>query len=1063
MNRLIDAAIHRSRTTLSVLFLIIVAGIAAFITLPREADPDVSFPMIMVQIYHDGISPEDGERLIIRPLETQLRSIEGVKEITATAAQSRVYVMLEFDAGFDADQAMTDVREKIDLARRDLPQDSEEPVIREFNASLSPAISVMLYGTLPERKLLQLARQLQDDIETDPNVLEATISGIREEVLEIIIDPVRLESYGITAAELLSAVGRNNRLVTAGSLELNQGSFSVKVPGLLETAADVYDLVIKRNGDAVVTLQDIADIRRTFKDPDGFARFNGYPAIGIQVVKRLGHNVIETTAGVRAIVEKASLSWPEGVHHSYNNDVSRFIGQMLGDLQANITTAVLLVMIVVVAALGLRSAGLVGMAIPGSFLFALMFMSIFGLTINMMTLFGMVLAVGMLVDGGIVVVELADRKMAEGIPSKDAYALAAKRMAWPIIASTLTTIAAFLPAVFWPDVTGQFMRILPMTLIIVLTGSLLMALIFVPTLGALFGKSVGRSTDTLRALAAAEHGDLTHLKGITGWYTRLLTQLTRVPFRVVGAAVAILISVQLYYIYNGNGMEFFVDVEPDSGVVFIQARGNLSSAEESDLVRQVEEIIYTTEGIKTAFTRTGRASGGGGPRGGSAPSDTIGQIIVEFDDWDKRPEAEEIVRQIRARGSELAGIQVEFFLFKNGPPTGKDIQLEFRTLTPGTIAPVLKEVRRYIETSVADVIDIEDSRPLPGIEWQLDVDRALAGRYSVDVTSVGTMVQLVTNGIKLGEYRPDDSEDEIDIRVRFPESARSIEQLDRLSIQTAQGLVPISNFVRRIPKNKVDSIDRVDGKRKIVLTANVLPNVLPLEKVAEIKAWIEQANFDPRVEIKFRGSDEEANAAATFLMGAFGIALFLMAIILVTQFNSFYLALLILSSIIMSTVGVTVGLIVTGQRFSVVITGVGIMALAGIIVNNNIVLIDNYQRLRDEGIEAIEAIIRTGAQRLRPVLLTTITTVCGLLPMAMQISINFWDREITYGAPSTDWWYQMATAIVFGLAFGTLMTLVVTPCALAIPVRMKAWMQKRRGIEAEASPGDESPSAMPAE
>lgn len=1059
MNWIIDAALNRSRTTLSFLFLIIVAGAVSFVTLPREADPDVSFPMIMVQVFHDGISPEDGERLIIRPLETQLRSIEGVKEITATGAQSFAYVMLEFDAGFDADQAMTDVREKIDLARRDLPLDAEEPVIQEFNASLSPAISVMLYGTLSERKLLQLARQLQDDIESNPHVLEATISGIREEVLEIVIDPVRLESYGISATELLNAVGRNNRLVTAGSLELDQGSFSVKVPGLLETAADVYGLAVKRNGDTVVTLQDVADIRRTFKDPSGFARFNGYPAVGIQVVKRLGHNIIETTQGVRDIVDESSLSWPEGVYYDYNNDVSRFIGAMLGDLQANITTAVLLVMIVVVAALGLRSAGLVGMAIPGSFLFALMVMSIIGLTINMMTLFGMVLAVGMLVDGGIVVVELADRKMAEGMSSREAYTISAKRMAWPIIASTLTTIAAFLPAVFWPDVTGQFMRILPMTLIVVLTGSLLMALIFVPTLGALFGKSVSRSNDTLKALAAAEHGDLTRLRGITGSYTRLLTRLTKMPGRVIGISVAILVTVQVYYVYNGNGMEFFVEVEPDSGMVFIQARGNLSAAEESKLVRQVEEIVYSTPGIKSAFTRTGGGGRGPSMMGGDTPSDTIGQIIVEFDDWDKRPSAEEIVQQIRDRGSALAGIQVEFFMFESGPPTGKDIQLEFRTLAPGSIEPVLREVRRHIETNVSDVIDIEDSRPLPGIEWQLDVDRTLAGQYSVDVSSVGSMVQLVTNGIKLGEYRPDDSEDEIDIRVRFPETARSIEQLDKLSIHTGQGLVPISNFVRKVPKSKVDTIDRVDGKRKMILTANVLPDVLPLEKVAEIRAWIDSAELDDRVEIRFRGSDEEANEAANFLIGAFGIALFLMAIILVTQFNSFYRAILILSSIIMSTVGVTVGLIVTGQRFSVVITGVGIMALAGIIVNNNIVLIDNYQRLRDEGIEAIEAIIRTGAQRLRPVLLTTITTVCGLLPMALQISINFWNRDITYGAPSTDWWYQMATAIVFGLAFGTLMTLVFTPCALAIPVKIKARMQARR----ERRRGSRGASPMPAE
>ena len=458
MNTIIDAAVDHYRTVLSLLVLTLIAGIVAFITIPKESDPDVNIPIIYVSMSHDGISPEDAERLLVRPMEQELRSIEGIKEMRSTAQEGHASVLMEFDAGFDADQAMIDVREKVDLVKPELPDDTDEPTVNEVNVSLFPVVTVTLAGDVPERTLLKLARDLQDDLEGLPGVLAADIAGDREELLEVLIDPARLEAYDLSYDQLLSAVARNNQLVAAGALDTGSGRFSVKVPGLFETPEDVLELPVKVLGEGVVTVRDITTVRSTFKDATTYARINGRPGVALEVKKRIGENVIETIEDVRRTVDARAASWPAGLEVAFMQDQSTQINNMLTDLQNNILSAVLLVMIVVVAALGLRTAGLVGLAIPASFLFGILVLDSFAFTVNIVVLFALILSVGMLVDGAIVVTEYADRKMAEGLHRRDAYALAAKRMAWPIIASTATTLAAFMPLVFWPGVVGEFMK-----------------------------------------------------------------------------------------------------------------------------------------------------------------------------------------------------------------------------------------------------------------------------------------------------------------------------------------------------------------------------------------------------------------------------------------------------------------------------------------------------------------------------------------------------------------------------------------------------------------------------
>ncbi len=1038
MNTIILAAIDRGRTVLLTLALILISGSVAYVTIPKESDPDVDIPILYVSMSHEGISPEDGERLLVRPMEKELRSIEGVKEMRSTAAEGFASVLLEFEAGFDADQAMIDVREGVDNAKGELPSDTKDPKVNEVNVGLFPVLVVVLSGNVPERTLLHLARTLQDDLESLPGVLEADIAGDREELLEIVVDPLRLESYRISPAELIRAVTTNNRLIAAGALDTGKGRFSVKVPGLFRTASDVFDLPIKVRGDSVVTLGDITSVRRTFKDADTYARVGGRTAIALEIKKRLGENVIDTIAKVRYIVGLHQAEWPSGVEVSFMQDKSVNIRSMLTDLQNNVISAIVLVMVVVVGALGLRSAGLVGLAIPSSFLIGILVLTVMGLTINMVVLFSLILAVGMLVDGAIVVTEYADRKMAEGTHRREAYALAAQRMAWPIIASTATTLAVFMPLLFWPGVVGEFMKFLPITLIATLTGSLLVALIFVPTLGAMIGKSGSANSEALKHLAAAETGDIRQVPGITGAYVKVVDFAVRHPLKISLLAVALLIGVQTYYAKNGNGVEFFPDVEPDKAIAWIHARGNMSIDEIDKLVHEVEARILPIDGFAAVYSRIGRPS-----EGANQADDVVGTLQFEFRDWQTRRPAKEILAEARERTKDLAGIHVEVRIPESGPPTGKPVQIHFRSRFPEAIEPVLLKVLAGVN-QVAGLIDIEDSRPIPGIEWQLDVDRAQAGRFGADIATVGEMVKLITNGIKVGDYRPDDSDEEVDIRVRYPLDERNINQLDQIRVMTTNGLVPIGNFVTRKPIPKTGTIKRTDAMRTMNIKAEVADGILVDDKVKEIKAWLATQKFDPNVEIKFKGEDEEQKLAQAFLLKAFAVALFVMAIILVTQFNSFYHAFLILSAVIMSTIGVIMGLIVTGQPFGIVMTGVGVITLAGIVVNNNIVLIDTYVRLKKSGMPPLEAIVRTGAQRFRPVMLTAVTTIFGLMPMVLGLNIDFVTREISTGAPSTQWWIQLSTAVVSGLTFATVLTLVVTPCLLAVGANTSAAIQRRR-------------------
>lgn len=1128
----IDAALNRSRTVLALLFFILLSGSLAYVAIPKEADPDINIPIVTVSMTHDGISPEDADRLLTRPMEQELRSIEGVKEMRSTSYEGGANVVLEFDAGFDADSALDDVREKVDLVRPDLPDETDDPVVAEVNFSLFPVLIVTLSGDVPERTLLRTARDLQDRIESLPTILEANITGERDEVVEVIIDPVITESYGLEPESLLDLLTRGNRLVAAGALDTGSGRFSIKVPGLFETSDDIFNLPLLNNGDAIVRVRDVAEVRRGFKDATTYARVDGKPALAIEVVKRSGENIIDTIKAVRAIVDEERAYFPEGLNVGFSSDKSEDIKTMLTDLQNNVMSAILLVMIVVVAALGLRGGLLVGIAIPGSFLAGILVLSTMGLTVNVVVLFALILAVGMLVDGAIVVTEYADRQLAMGVEKQKAYGLAAKRMSWPIIASTATTLAAFLPLLFWPGIVGEFMKYLPITLIATLSASLAMALIFVPVLGANFA-SVIRLVIAV-CLAAASFG-IAHglavefglgdaaigpaiLGGILGivlgfWlggfagrllekrgdisddpvsddgetsdaarrslesaglftkaYIKTLSLSLRAPWLVLILAVGALVGTVGYYGTHGKGVEFFPNIEPKLMIVNVHARGNLSVDERDALTAEVEREILNI-GLETGEFKSVYTSSGTFRVRDEEAEDIVGKINIEFVDWDMRRTAAEITEDIRERTSGLAGIIVEIRQEEQGPPVGKAIQIQLSARNPDLLDPAIARLRAKLD-EIDSLVDVEDSRPIPGIQWEYAVDRAQASKFGASIATLGSFIELVTNGLRMSSYRPDDTDDEVDIIARFPENYRSIDQLDRLRVTTDRGTVPAGNFVERQAEPNTGLLRRVDGLRIAYVRADVAEGVLADPYVQAMKQWVADNPLPEGLTVTFKGEDQEQKEAQDFLMKAFGVALFLMAIILVTQFNSFFSAFLILFAVIMSTVGVLLGLLITDQPFGIVMSGIGVIALAGIVVNNNIVLIDTFDRLKKSAPTIREAILWTGAQRLRPVLLTTITTILGLLPMVMQTNIDFITREISTGAPSTQWWVQLATAIVFGLAFATLLTLLVTPCWLMLRAQVSDLIKPKGKKPAKAqsrdsvlpdTPADNTPIASPAE
>ncbi len=1146
MTGIVDWAAARARMVLAFIILSLIAGAMAYATLPKEGEPDIEIPMLIISVPFPGISTTDSEKLLVKPMETEMADLDGLKKMTATATENYAVLIMEFEFGWDKSQIIADVRDKMNTVEAKFPSGADKYTISEFNFSEFPIIIVNLTGDLPERTLLRVAKNLQDRLEELDPVLEAALTGQRDEMVEVVIDPLRLEAYNVTAGELINVVVNNNQLIAAGEVETETGSFSVKIPSSFDDVQDIYALPVKVNGDRVVTLGDLADIRLTFEDRKGIARFNGENTVALQVSKRKGFNIIRTADLVREVVKRESALWPEGLQSAIkvgtSNDQSRVVGSMVRQLEGSVLTAIALVMIVVLASLGTRSALLVGFAIPTSFLLCFVLLALMGIAISNIVMFGLILAVGMLVDGAIVVVEYADRRIRDGVGPMHAYVEAAKRMFWPIVSSTATTLCAFLPMLFWPGVAGQFMGMLPVTLIFVLSASLVVALVYLPVMGGVSGRmsrSFNAAADLLRPLpwvirALLAIGALylvfvgameglnpdyipplggviagikqnspgmvgallgfvlqtapfliaTVLASVTvnaakfehkpdrvraGYHRSLFGRLIRfvtgnpvMPLVTIAAVIAFVAVVFTTFAKNNNGTEFFVESEPEQAIIYVRERGNLSLAEKDAAVAEVEKVVLATKGVKNTFAFAGSGGLQQNTGGANAPRDTIGQIQIELIPWEDRADIPEldgnlVLDRLKAGLARIPGIRTEILDLQRGPASGKPVHLRLKGTDREALQKAALIVREKFETTKG-LTDIEDTLPLPGIDWQIDVDVEKAGRYGADVRTVGAMVQLVTRGILLDTMRVDSSDEEIEIRVRVPEKDRVLSTLDSLKVRTPDGLVPLSNFISRKPVQKLDQINRFDqrvyfdvkasvddGLTKEVVDDKGESTTQPItanERIATLTKWLETEKPLPAgIAWEWTGDNEEQAETGAFLGKAFLGALGLMFIILLAQFNSFYNSVLVLLAVVLSTTGVLIGMLVMDQAFSMIMTGTGVVALAGIVVNNNIVLIDTYQEYT-QYMPKLEAIARTAQDRLRPVFLTTVTTMAGLAPMMYGLSLDFFNGGYTVDSPTALWWKQLATAIVFGLGIATVLTLVFTPAMLALRVWISAGAYK---------------------
>ncbi|MBI1364284.1 MAG: AcrB/AcrD/AcrF family protein [Proteobacteria bacterium] len=1030
MRELIATCVERSRTMALILVLIFVAGIYAYIAIPKESEPDIPIPIIYVSMHHEGISPEDAVSMLIKPMEVELRSIAGLDELEATAYEGGANVLMKFEAGFDNKRALDDVRAKVDIAKADLPDETDEPTITEVNVSDFPILTVILSGQLPERALKRIAETLQDYLESVPGVLEAKVVGAREEQVVLEIDRAKLESYGITLQDMYNAVSLGNKLVAAGSLEMGSSRYPVKIPGLFRTPQELLDLPVYADDQRTVLVRDIAEVKPTFKDATAVTRVNGKPAITLEIRKRIGANIISTVDGIKYVVDTFMKQAPEGLSVSYTGDKSVGIARMLNDLQNNVLIAIFLVMVVLIAAMGIRPALLVAFAIPGSFLLGILVLFSTGLTANIVVLFSLILSVGMLVDGAIVVVELADQRLQAGDSRKDAYVYAAQYMAWPIIASTATTLAAFMPLIAWPGIVGEFMKFLPITLIYTLLASLLMALLFLPMVGARFG---GVSKYAVPIANSA----------LINWYTRKLEAAIAAPGKVLRYMIVMFVGSIVLYGFLGRGVEFFPNVEPERVQLKVHAAGDYSLNEQDSMMKEVEARILDLPEIKTFYVVTGQNS-----RQGDAAEDQIGTVTMELKDWEDRDRtADEVLADVMGRTADIYGVRVETAKEQGGPTQGKPIKVVISGSNIQDLLDVTRQIRAMLE-KIPGTMNVDDTRPLPGIEWNIRFDRSEVAKAGVTIDMIGTVIRLATNGVILDTIRPEGVKDEVDITARFKSDNRTLSVIDDLTIGTEAGQIPISHMVTRTAKQKVSTIKRLDQKNVFYAEADATPGVLPDAVMKQLKEELKTLKLPTGVTIDFKGEDKDQREAAEFLQKAFIVALFIMAIILVTQFNSYWQTFIILSAVILSTTGVLLGHILTMEPFGIVMSGLGVIALAGIVVNNNIVLIDTFNKLVTEMPDWREALVETARSRLRPVMLTAVTTMIGLLPMAAKINIDLIARSVVYNSPSTQWWNQLATSIIFGLGFATVLTLIVTPAMIALGMQRA---ERKKAAQARAS------------
>ncbi len=1081
MRKFFELFVSHKRATILFWLIMLVYGYYSYLVIPKESDPDVKIPVIYVGITQAGISPEDAENKLLKPLETVYKSINGVKHLTSYASEGYANIILEFDAGADPDKALADVRNKTQDNRYKLPQEAKQPIIQQVDLSLMPVINIIFTGDMQQRALIEIARQIKQKIKMIPSVLEANLSGDRTNLVEILVDPGKIEQYKLNLSSVAQLIAGNNKIVASGVFRNKTGEHSLKIPSLIQNAQDLYDFPVFVTIYKVLKIKDIAEVRDTFSDETNIARVNGKPAVVIAVSKKTGANIIDLVEKIKKLTIEEAKSLPANLSIIFSQDKSSEIHDSISDLENGILFAGILVMIIIVLSMGVKPALLVALSLPTSFFAAIFILYLSGYTLNIVVLFSLILTVGMVVDDAIVVSEYAECRIEEGVAPREAFLQAATRMCVPIFTATLVKMIVFVPLLFWPGVIGKFMMYMPITVIAIMTCSLLFALLFQPAIGIILFNiwkyraknptNPTTQTDPMVSVASFENNlGLNLVAGaqdkkdifsrLNKIYAIYLRKVIAQPRRVVYATLGGLVAIYATFILFGPGVEFFPDIESDTAIIAVRARGDFSVQHKDKLVKQVEEKLfgylndaYATNDcisknthkedmgkkkisqnirkeVKVLYTLVNSSDS-------NFPPDTIGKIQLEFVNWQQRRKAKIILGEMKTQIDNIPGIVAQIINVQAGPKAAKPISINLQSYNSVALGVAADKLLGFLK-SIPSLKDIDDSRSIPGMEWRTRVNKEIAARYKLTVAEIGNFVRLATSGYIVGTYQPLNNDDEIDIVIRFPKEFRLLDQIPNLKIATPTGqMVPLENFMTILPYPKVSKIKHRDGIPVITVGSDVYNTATINSDIAKIQKWLQDPQNLNEVEWSFAGDKENQDESSNFLGKAFMSAIILMFMVMLIQFNHFYHTFVVMSAVVLSTGGVLFGLMVTWQQFGIVMCGIGIIALAGIVLNNNILFVDTYQEMLHQGYGIEDSIYIAGTTRLRPILLTAATAAFGLLPLVIGLTINIIDRSVTYDAPSSQWWRQLAASITGGLIFATALTLFVTPALLMLGKRFE--------------------------
>ena len=1027
--RLTELSLRSRVTVFFLMAAVIFAGLTAYRTLPRESYPDIEIPLIIVYTIYPGAAPADVEKQVTDQLERELKGLEGIKEITSTSQESASVITVEYISGTDIDMALQKVRDRVDLAKPDLPTDAEEPILQEISFSDIPIIQVNLSGDVGPVVLKDLAEDLQDELEGIRGVLKVDLVGGLEREVRVDVNPEKLRQYGLALSDVVDAIGDENVSIPGGDMDLGSQTFAVRVPGEVSDPLMVGEFVIKARGGQPIFVKDVATVSFGFKDRDSFARINGRESVALAVSKRTGANVIEVADAVKEQVAIYEAKWPGGVEATILGDQSKDIRRMVKDLENNILSGLVLVVIVLMFALNFRNALFVGLAIPFSMLITFLAVQLWGETLNMVVLFALILAVGMLVDNAIVVIENIYRHMQEGKGRMEAASIATKEVGSAIFFSTLTTLAAFSPLFFWPDIVGDFMWFLPFTVCLALSASLLVAFTVNPTLASTFMKV----KDKDRRVGGDEPETGNGWQGVIGRFVVKMYKGTLswaldhrliVVLGVLGAFVGVLF---LFGAFN-HGIEFFPETEPTQIIVDVEMPPGTRIEETDGVVRELERRLSGLPDVRVMAAGTGAGAQSEFFAGGSG-SGTSGRIMLDLlDRGDRSQNSFETLEQARELVKGIPGAVINVDRPDEGPPVGDPVSIELTGEDFETLGLISQRIRQEIE-DIPGLVSLDDDFDLARPELVVRLDRTQASRLGLTTAKVASTVRTAVNGTEASTYR--DGDDDIDITVRLQEQSRgSLADIARLTVVTEDGSqIPISAIAKVEQTASLTSIRHKDHKRVVTVSGKVttptMAEPVRSEAVRRIEATPDLLPMG--YSMSFGGQSEDEDEAKEFLTSAFLYGVLMVLGLMVAKFDSLALPAIVITTVIMSMIGVLLGLLLTGLPFGIIMTGLGVISLAGIVVNNAIVLLDYGEQLGAKGLPRRELIMTTGLRRMRPVLLTAITTILGLIPLSTGFEFDFTELHFSSGGESSQWWKGMGVAVIFGLAFATFLTLVVLP------------------------------------